>query len=1059
MPRPTETTPLPGGGGLLSRSFLALLVTQFLVAWNDSMFRWLIVPIGKDLIGTDRALALGGALFLLPFVLFTAVAGYLADRYSKRGVMVGCKVAEFVVMAGGIVAILSGNVVWMLVVLFAMGTQSAIFSPSKFGSIPEIVRHDRISAANGWIGMSTMAAVILGTVAGGYLYDWTTLQPEGANAVAEAPGQYRWWISAVALLGVAGLGWLASLFIGRLPPANPSRSFPRNPAGQTGRDLAALIASRPLLIAALGSAFFWSMGVLVQLNIDKFARPDLVEDQQYVGYLLAIMTLGIGLGSVLAGQASRGHVEVGLVPFGALGMVLALVLLRTVPPGDGQPFSGPYLWAGGWLLGLGLAAGLYDIPLLAFLQDRAPATSRGRVLAAYNFLSFSGMLIASFVFWGLATPLALSARQIFLVCGLVMAGVAGLAFWLVPLAATRVVFGMVIRLLYRIRVRGLENVPRQSGAMLVCNHISWLDGILFGYLCPRRIYLLADVSNLKAPFIRRLVKDGEVIQFSPERRRSVIQAVREVRRRLEQGQLIGIFAEGGISRTGQIAGFQAGFLTMLKGTGAPVVPVSLYGLWGSIFSFSGGRFFTKWPHLRRLRISVDFGPPIPQPTDVQAVRQAVQFLATQASLRPEHQPLAPARQLLRNGRRDAWRTKVADATGQQLSGPRLLTRALLVRRLLRRSLPDDETVLGIALRPSLAAVIANAAAALDRRVTVNLPVDLPSDQVRQRLQQAGGRWLLTSRQETSRNGVAPSDEYTWYWEDGIARASAADRLVAWVQARLLPAACSERLLGLQRIRPEDPLTIFWTEGSDGVERGVELSQRNIAANAQACRETLQVGRQDVVLGVRPFWSADGFTLTLWATLLGRHRAVFVARAEEEEPLARLCHQYRPTILLATPHLLQHDLQNVSPDSFRSLQVVMTCENGLTPQTLDGFEARFGVRPHTGYGQVELSAVASLNVPPRHNGQWQPAAREGSAGWPLPAVTARIVDPETGCDRPVNHEGLLLVAGPNVMRGYLPNAQPIESPVQDGWFHTGRRARIDADGFLHLVPEPVECPDG
>ena len=1050
MPTPLESASSPAGGGLLSRSFLALLVTQFLVALNDSMFRWLVVPIGKDLIGTDRALALGGALFLLPFVVFTSLAGYLADRYSKRSVIVGCKVAEFVIMLWGVLAILSGNVVWMLVVLFAMGTQSALFSPAKYGSIPEMVRHDRISAANGWIGMSTMLAVIMGTVAGGYLYDWTTLQPAGANGVSEAPGQYRWWISAAALLGVAGLGWLASLFLGRLSAANPSRPFPRNPAGQTGRDLAALFASRPLLMAALGSAFFWSMGVLVQLNIDKFARPGLVEDQQYVGYLLAIMTLGIGVGSVLAGLASRGHVEVGLVPLGALGMVLALTLLTTVPPGDGQPFSGPYLWAGLWLLGLGVAAGLYDIPLLAFLQDRAPVESRGRVLAAYNFVAFSGMLIASTVFWVLASPLDLSARQIFLACGLAMAAAALLAAWLVPLAATRVVFGVLIRLLYRIRVRGLENVPRQGGAMLVCNHVSWLDGILFGYLCPRRIYMLADVSNLKAPFIRRLVKDGEVIQFSPGQRRSVIQAVREVRQRLERGQLIGIFAEGGISRTGQIAGFNAGFLTMLKGTGAPVIPVSLYGLWGSIFSFSGGRFFTKRPRLRRLRISLDFGTPIPQPTDVQTVRQAVQYLATQASLRPEHQPLVPARQLLRVCRRDGWRSKVADASGQELSGARLLTQALLVRRLLRRAIPADERRVGLALRPSLAAVIAHAALALDRRVTINLPPDLPSDQTRSRLQQAGGRWLLTRREELPEQQGQSLAEPILDWHDLLAGATPADRTIAWFQARLLPAAWSERILALPRIRPEDPLTVLWPEDAAETARGVELSQRNIAANAQACAEALQVDRYDVLLGVRPFWCADGFTLTLWATLLGRHRAVFVERPEDRQQLADVCGQHRPTLLLATPHLLQHYTQTMHPDAFRSLQCVLTCHHGLAPETCDGFAQRFGVRPYTGYGQVELSPVASLNVPPRGNGQWQPSAREGSVGWPLPAVTARIVEPETGSDQPVGHAGLLLVAGPNVMRGYVENAQPIEQPIRDGWFHTGRHARIDTDGFLHLV---------
>jgi acyl-[acyl-carrier-protein]-phospholipid O-acyltransferase / long-chain-fatty-acid--[acyl-carrier-protein] ligase len=175
----TDGAMLGADGGLLSRSFLGLLVTQFLVSLNDNMFRWLVIPIGKDLIGQDRALALGGALFLLPFVIFTAPAGYLADRFSKRTVIIGCKVAEIAIMALGMVAILSGSITLMLTVLFFMGAQSAIFSPSKFGSIPEIVRHDRISAANGWVGMTTMFAVILGTVAGGYLYDWTTVPKMG----------------------------------------------------------------------------------------------------------------------------------------------------------------------------------------------------------------------------------------------------------------------------------------------------------------------------------------------------------------------------------------------------------------------------------------------------------------------------------------------------------------------------------------------------------------------------------------------------------------------------------------------------------------------------------------------------------------------------------------------------------------------------------------------------------------------------------------------------------------------------------------------------------------
>ena len=285
----------------------------------------------------------------------------------------------------------------MFVTLFVLGGQAMMFITSKLGSIPEIVRSDKISAANGLINMVSMAAIIFGAWAGGWLYSQTV-----------PAGHGRWWLSAAALLGVAACGFITSLFVGRLRPANPVREFPWNPAGQTFRDLRALMSKRPLFLVSLGSAYFWALGSLSQLNIDQFATTHLFVDQKYVGPLLAALTLGIGGGALLAGIVSRGKVELGLVPFGGMGIAVTSMLLATVPgSARGHPAFGAYGTSAALLLTMGITAGLYDIPLQAFLQDRSPPESRGSIMAAYNFLCFLGMLVASGVYWLLSGPAGL----------------------------------------------------------------------------------------------------------------------------------------------------------------------------------------------------------------------------------------------------------------------------------------------------------------------------------------------------------------------------------------------------------------------------------------------------------------------------------------------------------------------------------------------------------------------------------------------------------------------------------------------------------------------------
>ncbi|MCE5268468.1 MAG: MFS transporter, partial [Planctomycetaceae bacterium] len=489
-------------GSAYSRSFLALVATQFFVALNDNMFRWLVVPIGKELMKRQwgempeivrqwmepkpLALALGLASFTLPFLVFAAPAGFLADRFSKRNVMVAFKAAEIAVVSLGVAAILIGSVPLMFVMLFLLGVQATMFITAKLGAIPEIVRSDEISKANGLISMVSMAAIILGGVAGNWLYGLT--QPAG---------QDRWWIYAAALVGVAVCGFVASLFVGPLRAANPTRPIPWNAVRQTARDLAALGRKRSLFLVALGSAYFWALGALSQINIDQLATEDLHVSQVSVGLLLAALTLGIGGGALLAGIWSRGKVELGLVPLGGLGIAVTSMLVAVVPGGFAWNFP---VASCVLLLAMGVMAGLYDIPLQAFIQDRSPVESRGSIMAAYNFLCFAGMLMASGVYWLLSGPLGLSARWVFVAGGLATVLVTVTIVRLLPFQTMRLAVRLLAGCLYRVRVEGIENVPA-GGALIVANHISWADGVLLGLACPRHPRMVAYAEYFESRWL------------------------------------------------------------------------------------------------------------------------------------------------------------------------------------------------------------------------------------------------------------------------------------------------------------------------------------------------------------------------------------------------------------------------------------------------------------------------------------------------------------------------------------------------------------------------------
>jgi acyl-[acyl-carrier-protein]-phospholipid O-acyltransferase/long-chain-fatty-acid--[acyl-carrier-protein] ligase len=413
-------------------------------------------------------------------------------------------------------------------------------------------------------------------------------------------------------------------------------------------------------------------------------------------------------------------------------------------------------------------------------------------------------------------------------------------------------------------------------------------------------------------------------------------------------------------------------------------------------------------------------------------------------------PLVLQRQMLRACRAAGPRMKVADSLGTRLSGRDLLVAILVVRRVLDRELAADEKRVGVLLPPTVGAAVVNAALALSGRVAVNLNYTSTQPILDVCIERAGLRHVISSPAFLPRVKL---DLGSRLLDAGMLRkrATAFDKALAFVQARLMPLGMLEASLGLDRIGPDDPLTIIFTSGSTGDPKGVVLSQENVGSNVRAIDNLLHLSPGDVALGVLPFFHSYGYTTTLWTPLTLEPAVVYHADPRDAQVVGRLAREHHATILMATPTFLRIYTRRTPAEDFASLECVFGAAEKLPRDVCDGFEKKFGVRPSEAYGATELSPLVAANVPASRHVPGRPVdAREGTVGKPILACRARITDRDGIAELPVGHDGLLWIAGPNVMQGYLDRPDLTSKVVKDGWYSTGDIAHLDADGFITIT---------
>ncbi|MFV2069109.1 MAG: AMP-binding protein, partial [Pirellulales bacterium] len=458
----------------------------------------------------------------------------------------------------------------------------------------------------------------------------------------------------------------------------------------------------------------------------------------------------------------------------------------------------------------------------------------------------------------------------------------------------------------------------------------------------------------------------------------------------------------------------------------------------------------KWPRHWPYSVSIWFGPRISRPGDVQEVRQAVQDLGAEAVQQRKSRSMTPPRALLRACRRFRFRDKVVDSTGVKLTGGSLLLRSLILRRLLMRALPDtDERQIGILLPPSVGGVVTNAAVSLMGRVAVNLNYTITSPTMTSCLKLAGIRHVLTSRKVMEKLDLEIDAELI-YLEDFREKVTLTDKVAAAIEAHVVPAWILDRMFSLHTLQGDDVLTVIFTSGSSGEPKGVTLTQHNISSNVEAVDQVVQLKDDDVMLGILPFFHSFGYTITLWTVLTLDIEGAYHFSPLDARQVGELCRRHRVTLMLSTPTFLRSYIKRCDPGDLETLDVVVTGAERLPKQVVTAFEEKFGLRPVEGYGTTELSPLVSLNVPPGRSSGSEIDCREGSVGRPVPGVTAKVVHPETFENLPVGASGMLLIKGPNVMKGYLGQPEKTAEVIRDGWYITGDIAKIDADGFIWIT---------
>ncbi len=1017
---------------IASRRFAPLFWTQFLSAFNDNFLKNTLVFLILFQLGSEAGaslIAAAGAVFIAPFLLFSALGGQIADRFDKARIAERLKLAEI----GGAGLAVAGMALSSVQLLFAalawFGAVSALFGPIKYGILPDHLKPDELPAANAWIEGGTFTAILGGTIAGGLAFQY------GGSTL----------VFGTLMMALAVGCWFVSRFIPSTGSAAPDLKIDTNIFRSTGRLIRELHGDKRLFRTALMVSWFWLMGALFLSVLPVIVKDLLGGHEGAVTLYLGVFAVAVGIGSALAAWLSAGRVNLLPAPIGTalmavFGLDLAFVLHGAAPTATAGSIAeflamDHTIRAGIDMAGLAFAGSFLAVPSFTALQNWAAKDRRARVVAANNalnagFMAVGGGLLAGVLALGVSAPAILLALAVLNVAA---------AIWMLvnlPTNPLRDAVALFFRVFHRLEVEGLENVEKAGPApILALNHVSFIDGPLAMALTEREPTFAVDLAQAEKPFIKPFLKLSKALPLNPANP----MATRTLIKAVEDGNPLVIFPEGRITVTGGLMKVYDGTAMVADKTGAPILPVRIEGLEKSFFSR------LREPHVRKKlfpKVKVTILPPQKLEIDDTLTGGARRKAAGTALYRMMSDLLFRTsldanrgiveRLIATAKERGMGAPAVEDPIAGALTYGKMLTGVAVLARKFERLLGDQRHV-GVMLPNSNGAAVTLFGLMSAGKVPAMINFTAGAANILSACRAAEVTTVLTSRAFVEQAQLEP-----------IVEAIEGQVDIIWLDDLRQTVGTLDKLRGLfsrsrVRVKPEidDAAAILFTSGSEGTPKGVVLSHRNILANAAQAAARIDFHAGDKVFNVLPVFHSFGLTAGTVLPLVSGVPVYFYPSPLHYKEIPELIYGSNATIIFGTDTFLSGYARAAHPYDFRSIRYCFAGAEPVRDATRATYMERFGLRVLEGYGVTEAAPVIALNTP-MHN-------RAGSVGQLMPGMEARL---ETVPG--VEEGGRLFVRGPNIMAGYLLADEPgVLKPPADGWHDTGDIVTIDADGYIAI----------
>ncbi len=995
--------------------------------------------------------AIVNALILLPFIFLFSPAGFIADKYPKTMVI------EYAAMAAiGITTLilLSYYMGWFwiaFILTFVLAAQSAIYSPAKYGLIKEMTGNEKLAEANAVVQAVTISSILAGAVIYSIFFE-SLLQD--ATII---PSEILRYIAPVGylLIGASVVEYLlARRLAHKFKAVDIDESMTFEPKEYKNlsylkSNISLLKQKQTIWLSIIGLSILWGVSQVVLAIFGEYLKSTLEITNTIIAQgLLALSGIGMILGSVFAGRVSKNFIETGIIPLGSLGVALSLYMIPSLTS----------LWAlGAALLSFGFFSGLFIVPLNAMIQFSSPHNILGKVLAGNNFMQNVSMflfLILTAVFG----YFQFSAIGLFyLISTIAFLGMV-YTFIKLPQSLIRYMVRMLISFKYTLHVDGLNHIRADKGILLLGNHISFLDWAVLQMAYPKQIRFVMERSYYEKWYLKPFLDFFGVIPISSRGSKSALVKVTEA---LNRGETVALFPEGHLSRNGHLGTFQRGFEMATKEVeDAVIIPFYLRGLWEDNFSYAS----KKMKRNRSRDISVSFAEALDIHSTASEVKKSVFDLSVQSWQHYADSLPVLQKAWMRSAKKVGSKLCMADSTGVELSGERFITATLMMAAALKPKLKESQNI-GVLLPTSAGGSMGNMALLTLGKTIVNLNYSAGEESLLHALKIADTTKVVASKQFITKLKAKGFDMTevlknveVIYLEDIKESISKTKALLMFIAVKILPEWLLSALF-IKNANLDDTAAILFSSGSEGTPKGIELSHKNIMGNIKQTTTLLNPTDRDVMLGTLPIFHSFGLTVT---TLLPLIEGIPVASHPDPTDgygIGKMAAKYEATILLATATFLRLYTRNrkLTPLMLNNIRMVVAGAEKLPDEIRSEFKKKFGLDIYEGYGATETTPVASCNMPDvLMLDSWKPQVGQkiGTVGLPLPGSAFRIVDPESFETLATGEEGMILIGGTQIMKGYIGDPEKTASVIKeiDGirWYVTGDKGRLDEDGFLTIV---------